>query len=828
MLSNVSRHHVTGSLLRSLRHHLKTLQNPTAAAAIGGPPQGGGLFRRFFSNPSSSSSTRGGGAAEGWATEEVVEYLDEGGEVICSGKGFVRPVNPGKDSHFLVGDRPTPLSDGAAVAKILEVVRRWRWGPDMESNLSRLQFVPSPLQLSRAISHLLRSSPSSSSSSSDTEAALGLLRWARRQPWYAPDDGSYSLLLDRLNSAGDFDGVQALFDDLMAEGGGGAASFSGAGNRAVQYLARAGRLEVSFHCFKNLLAGGAAVETQTFNALITLFLSKGLPYKAFEIYESMAESSCALDGATYNLLVPALARSGRLDAALKLYNDMKTSAAAGLRPSLQTFSSLVDSLGKSGRLELALQVYCDMQADGHRPSAATFGSMIESFVKAGKLDAAVKLWEEMKTMGFRPNFALFTAMVEAHARSGRLDGAAALFAEMEKAGFLPTPATYASLIETHAAAGEVDAAMKLYTSMAGAGMRPGLNTYSALLSALSSKKLPDMAGKILLEMKAAGFPADVAASDVLMGFIRGGTTELALRWLHFMGSAGVRTNNFIVRQLFESCMRAGLYSAARPLLEAYVGGAAKVDLILYTSILAHLVRCREEGDERRLMGILAATGHPAHRFLCELFSGPERRGKPVLALVREFFHGLDMELEEGAARYFVNVLLNYLVLMGQMNRARCVWKVAYESKLFPKAIVFDQHIAWSLDVRSLSVGAALAAVAHTLHRFRKRMLYYGVVPRRIKLVTGPSLRMAVAAALAALESPFEVGRVVLRAPGEAVLDWFKRPIVQQFLVNEIPSKADVLLHRLDVLFPSSSPEIRSTLSPPPSQRRPSAVKNSSF
>ncbi|CAA6658144.1 unnamed protein product [Spirodela intermedia] len=784
MLPYVSRHPLTGSLLRSLRHHLKPAQNTNAP--IAGSLQGGGLFRRSFSGPSSSSSG-GGGGAEGWAAEEVVEYLNEGGEVICSGKGFIRPVNPGKDSHFLVGDRPTPLSDGAAVAKILEVVRRWRWGPDMESNLSRLQFVPSPLQLSRAISHLLRS------------GGAGLLRWARRQPWYAPDDGSYSLLLDRLNSSGDFDGVQALFDDLMAESGGGAASFSGAGNRAIQYLARAGRLEVSFHCFKNLLAGGAAVETQTFNALITLFLSKGLPYKAFEIYESMGESSAALDGATYNLLVPALARSGRLDAALKLYHEMKTGGGAGLRPSLQTFSSLVDSLGKSGRLELALQVYCDMQADGHRPSAATFGSMIESFVKAGKLDAAVKLWEEMKTTGFRPNFALFTAMVEAHARSGRLGGAAALFAEMEKAGFLPTPATYASLIETHAAAGEVDAAMKLYTSMAGAGMRPGLSTYSALLSLLSSKKLPDMAGKILLEMKAAGFPADVAASDVLMGFIRGGTTELALQWLQFMGSAGVRTNNFIV------------------------------DLILYTSILAHLVRCKEEGDERRLMGILATTGHPAHHFLCELFSGPERRGKPVLALVREFFHGLDMELEEGAARYFVNVLLNYLVLMGQMNRARCVWKVAYESKLFPKAIVFDQHIAWSLDVRSLSVGAALAATAHTLHRFRKRMLYYGVVPRRIKLVTGPSLRMAVAATLAALESPFEVGRVVLRAPGELVLDWFKRPIVQQFLVNEIPSKADVLLHRLDVLFPSSSPEIRSTISPP--KKRPSSsssMKNSSF
>lgn len=44
-------------------------------------------------------------------------------------------------------------------------------------------------------------------------------------------------------------------------------------------------------------------------------------------------------------------------------------------------------------------------------------------------------------------------------------------------------------------------------------------------------------------------------------------------------------------------------------------------------------------------------------------------------------------------------------------------------------------------MRNLSVGAVLIAVVHTLHGFRKRMLYYGVVPRRIKLVTGPTLKI---------------------------------------------------------------------------------------
>ncbi|KAK8966158.1 Pentatricopeptide repeat-containing protein [Platanthera guangdongensis] len=755
---------------------------------------------RLVSSDSDGKASGGGKertAAE-W-TDEIV-YMDESGDVICSGRGL-RPTEPGLDSHVMVGGVHIPLSPPAAAAKIVEISRRWRWGPDLHSHLDRLPFTPTPSHLHLALSHL-----------SDPESSLSLLHWARRQPWFSPSDDSYSVLLDRLHSAGEVDSVLSLFDDIISDADS-AAAFPSALNRAIQYLAHAGRLEISFCCYKKLRdLSFTQFTTQTCNSLITLFLSKGLPYKAFEIYESMEACGCALDSSTYELMIPALARSGRLDAALRLFHDSKSRSGSS-RPGFPIYSALVDSMGKAGRLDAAVGLYREMLTFGYKPSVTMYVSMIESLVKAGKLDAGLSLWDEMKSGGFRPNFGLYTMMIEAQARSGRLDLAASLFSDMEKAGYLPTPSTYASLIEMHSSAGQVDPAMKLYNSMANTGIRPGLNTFTSLLTLLASKKLVDLAAKILLEMKAGGFSVDVNASDVLMIYIKEGSNELALRWLRFMGSAGIRTNNFIIRQLFESCMKAGLYESARPLLETYVTSAAKVDLILYTSILAHLVRCQDEKKERVIMDIMSVTKHKAHWFMCGLFTGTEQRKKPVLSFVREFFQEIDYEMEESAARYFVNVLLNYLVLMGQMNRARCVWKVAYENKLFPKAIVFDQHIAWSLDVRNLSVGAALVAVAHTLHRFRKRMLYYGVVPRRIKLVTGSMLKMVVAQMLASVESPFEVSKVVLRAPGDSVLEWFKKPIVHQFLLNEIPSKADVLMHKLNVLFPSSAPEVRSLSRP---------------
>lgn len=743
-----------------------------------------------------SGGDNSGEESNEWTGE--IDYLDESGGVIYSGKG-VRSVEPGIDDHVMVGGLKKPILNASAVAKIVEIVKRWKWGPDMETQLDRLQFLPN-------MTHIIQSMKIIS----DGEASLSLFRWAKRQSWYCPTDECYAVLFDMLNESRDYDGIQSVFDDMVRDSGeSGISSFS-AYNRVIQSLAKAEKLEVTFCCFKKMKEVGCKVDTQTYNSLITLFLDKGLPFKAFEIYENMEEVGCSLDASTYELMIPSLAKSGRLDAALKLFQEMKEK---NFRPGFGVFAALVDSMGKAGRLDTSMKVYMEMQGFGLRPSATTFVSMIESFVKAGKLETALKLWDEMKKARFRPNYGLYTMMVESHAKSGKLETAMSLFSDMERAGFFPTPSTYSSLLEMHAASGQVDAAMKLYNSMTNAGLRPGLSTYTALLTLLAKKKLVDVAAKVLLEMKAMGYSVDVNASDVLMVYIKDGSVDLALRWLRFMGSSGIRTNNFIIRQLFESCMKSGLYESAKPLLETYVNAAAKVDLVLYTSILAYLVRCQEEHNERHLMAILSATKHKAHAFMCGLFTGPEQRKQPVLSFVREFFQGIDYELEEGAARYFVNVLLNYLVLMGQINRARCVWKVAYENKLFPKAIVFDQHIAWSLDVRNLSVGAALIAVVHTLHRFRKRMLYYAVVPRRIKLVTGPTLKIVIAQMLSSVESPFEVSKVVLRAPGDSVLEWFKKPIVQQFLLNEIPSRADILMHKLNTLFPSSAPEIRS-LSPP--------------
>ncbi|KAB1216862.1 hypothetical protein CJ030_MR4G014248 [Morella rubra] len=429
-------------------------------------------------------SGRNGEGGPGEWTEEI-EYLDESGSVIYSGKG-IRSVEPGLDDHVMVGGLKKPFLNAVAVAKIVEVVKRWKWGPELETQLDKLQFVPNMTHITQALRVI-----------KDSDMSLSLFRWAKRQLWYLPSDECYATLFDGLNQSKDFDGIQSLFDELVHDSSDNGISSFSAYNQVIQYLAKAEKLEVSFCCFKKILDSGCKIDIQTYNSLITLFLNKGLPYKAFEIYGSMEAAGCSLDGSTYELMIPSLAKSGRLDAAYKLFQEMKEK---NFRPGFNIFSSLVDSMGKAGRLDTSIKVHMEMQGYGLRPSASMYVSLIESHVKAGKLDTALRLWDEMKKAGFRPNFGLYTLIVESHAKSGKLDIAMSAFTDMEKAGFLPTPSTYCCLLEMHAGSGQVDSAMKLYNSMTDAGLRPGLSTYTSLLSLLAKKKLVDVAAKILLEM----------------------------------------------------------------------------------------------------------------------------------------------------------------------------------------------------------------------------------------------------------------------------------------------------------------------------------------
>ena len=88
-----------------------------------------------------------------------------------------------------------PFVNALAVAKIVEVVKRWKWGPELETQLDKLQFVPNMTHIAQALKVV-----------GDVDACFSLFRWAKRQAWYVPSDDCYVMLFDGLNQKRDFEG----------------------------------------------------------------------------------------------------------------------------------------------------------------------------------------------------------------------------------------------------------------------------------------------------------------------------------------------------------------------------------------------------------------------------------------------------------------------------------------------------------------------------------------------------------------------------------------------------------------------------------------------
>lgn len=754
---------------------------------------------------------------------EDVIALSESGEVLDSYKGL-RDAVPGFDDHVYVGEKKKALTDEEIIANLCNVLMRWGWGEVAQKELEQVTFTPTSYHVNEVLKHF-----------KELDVIMAFFKWARTQKWYTPNAYTFTILIDRLGLAGDFEAIKWLCDTMQTEN---CQPTPVTYNVLIKWYVRSSKLDEAYACFVEMTKCKCQPDVFTFNQLIGSFISAGLPQKAVEVFDQMEEFGSVPERQIYEAMVPIFAKAGNLEKACKLFDDMKSK---GHQPSLPIYNCLIDTLGRAGRLDSTMKLFSDIKDSGKTPSAAIHVSLIESFAKAGKLEMAMKIWVDMQRAGFTPTPSLYTFIIEAHLkarqlekamqllgsmlklghlpsrglystfidahlRARQLDTAIKLFMSMQEAGVLPSPSVCTNLVHASAMAGDLPTAMRLFHSMHKLGFRHGEGTYALLLPLLIKRSQLEEFTKILQDMRTNRYSVDGIASNALMGLLQEGHVEVACKCYQLMMSANVELNSRASRHVMEASLKDGFYDMGKLAFDHLLKTGHSPDLRMYTTILSAFSRCDTGNKEGVIMSMLSATGHDAHKFLCGLLSGPERRQESALSFVRSYFEKLENEVDEKLARWFTCVLLNYLVLMGQIKRARCVWKVAYEKKLFPNRILFDQDIAWSVDIRALSIGAALTAVVHTLHRFRKRMIQYHSIPRRIKIVTGGTLKDPIEDMLKPLDAPFENHGGALRCRGAYVAEWFKQPIVEKFLENEIPSRDEIIMQKINMLFPRPTPE----------------------
>jgi pentatricopeptide repeat protein len=757
--------------------------------------------------------------------EEVVQ-LSEQGEVLDSYKGY-REAVPGFDEFVYVGEKKKKaLTDEQIVENICNVIRRWGWGSQAENELENMTFRPTSYHIIEVLKQFR-----------DMDILMGFFRWSRGQKWYCPDILVFNLLIDRAGLNRDFEKVLWLQNTMKEDC---CPLTSVTLNILIKCYLRASKLEEALSCFVENTRSSKDLkpDLMTCNTLIGSCVDGGLHQRAIEIFNTMEGFGLVPEKHLYEIMIPVFVKAGNLEKAGKLFEEMRSK---GNQASLSLYACLIDSLGRAGRLDFAMKLFSEIKDFGKTPSAGMHVSLIESFAKAGKLEMAMKilglmqkadhiptasvftclidthlkarqldkamqLLGTMMKVGHLPSRALYSSFIDAHLKARELNTAIKLFVSMQDAGVLPTPPVCTSLVHCSALTGDLQTTMKLFQSMHKLGFRHGEGTYALVLPLLMKQSPQDQLVSFIQEMKANHYPVDGLASNALMGILLDGHTIQACECYKVLMSMNIEVNSRVSRHVMEASLKDGHYDVGKMAVDRLMKSGFKADLRMYTLILSCFARCEAMDKEELIMSMLSSTEHSAHKFLCGLLASPDQRNDSALNFVRSYFESLEREVDEKLARWFTCVVLNYLVLMGQIKRARCVWKVAYERKLFPNRILFDQELVWSLDVRALSIGAALTAIVHTLHRFRKRMIHYHTMPRRIKIVTGNTLNDPIQDLLRPLDSPFENHGGALRCRGAYVAQWFNKPIIEKFLENELPSREELVMQKISMLFPRPKPE----------------------
>ncbi|RWR85659.1 Smr protein/MutS2 C-terminal [Cinnamomum micranthum f. kanehirae] len=153
-----------------------------------------------------------------------------------------------------------PFSNASAVSKMVEIVKRWKWGPQMETQLDKLHFVPNMSHVKQALSEI-----------GEWMRQWGCLDGPRgnlgghEEARYSLDFLTFELMIPSLAKSGHLDAAFKLFREMKDIGM--CPSFSVFAS-LVDLMGKAGRLDASMKVYMEMQASGLRPSATMYVSLI--------------------------------------------------------------------------------------------------------------------------------------------------------------------------------------------------------------------------------------------------------------------------------------------------------------------------------------------------------------------------------------------------------------------------------------------------------------------------------------------------------------------------------------------------------------------------------
>ncbi|KAK6262743.1 hypothetical protein QUC31_008559 [Theobroma cacao] len=479
------------------------------------------------------------------------------------------------------------------------------------------------------------------------------------------------------------------------------------------------------------------IKTKNLFPMETIFYNvtmKSLRFgRQFELIEELANEMVSneipLDNITYSTIITCAKRCYLFDKAVEWFERMYKT---GLMPDEVTYSAILDVYAKLGKVEEVLNLYERGVASGWKPDPIAFCVLAKMFGEAGDYDGIRYVLQEMKSFGVQPNLVVYNTLLEAMGKAGKPGLARNLFEELLESGLTPNEKTLTALAKIYGKARWAKDALELWEEMKSKKWPMDFILYNTLLNMCADVGLVEEAEKLFADMKQSEHcgPDSWSYTAMLNIYGSGGNVGKAMELFEEMSKVGVELNVMGSTCLIQCLGKARRMDELVRVFSVSVEQGIKPDDRLCGCLLSVVSLCEKREDMDKVLACLQQANPRLVAFV-KLIEDE----KSSLDTVKEEFKGIISDTTDDARRPFCNCLIDICRSKNLHERAHDLLYLGTVYGLYPG--LHNKTVnEWSLDVRSLSVGAAQTALEEWMGTLAKIVKREEALPELFSAQTG--------------------------------------------------------------------------------------------
>lgn len=469
----------------------------------------------------------------------------------------------------------------------------------------------------------------------------------------------------------------------------------------------------------------------------------------------MLDEKTELDNVTYSTIITCLKRCRRFDKAIEWFERMYRT---GVMPDEVTYSAVLDVYAKLGKREEVVGLYERARAGGWQPDAVAFAVLAKMFGEAGDYDGIQYVLKEMRGLEVKPNVVVYNSLLEAMGKAGKPGLARSLFEEMVEEGLSPNEKTLTALIKIYGKARWSKDALELWERMRERNWPMDFILYNTLLSMCADLGLEEEAEELFEDMKrrrSGPRPDNWSYTAMINIYGSGGKPERALEMFDEMINNKIEPNVMSCTCLIQCLAKVRRVKDAVKAFNTSLERGVRPDDRLCGCLLSVVALCEQEEIDM-VLACLEKANPRLVRFI-EMLGDEETRFDQV----KEELKGILNQASVEVRRPFCNCLIDICLNRGfPSQRAHEILYLGNLYGLYP-GMHTKSSDEWSLNLRSLSVGAANTAFEEWIKSLSSSVENDEVLPQNFSIHTGSGthrfsqgLPVAFASHLKKLAAPF--------------------------------------------------------------------------